>query len=45
MSMMDCVKLAVDFLSKAISETVKEGTDRNDGVFFEKYLGELCKKK
>lgn len=27
MSMMDCVKLAVDFLSKAISETVKEGTD------------------
>lgn len=45
MSMMDCVKLAVDFLSKAISETVKEGTDRNDGVCFEKYLGELCKKK
>ena len=45
MSMMDCVKLAVDFLSKAISETVKEGTDRNDGVCFEKYLGELCKKR
>lgn len=45
MSMIDCVKLAVDFLSKAISETVKEGTDRNDGVCFEKYLGELCKKK
>ena len=44
-SMMDCVKLAVDFLSKAISETIKEGTDRNDGVCFEKYLGELCKKK
>ena len=44
-SMMDCVKMAVDFLSGAISETVKEGTDRNDGVCFEKYLGELCKKK
>lgn len=41
MSTIDCVEMAVDFLSKAISETVKEGTDRNDGVCFEKYLGDL----
>ena len=43
MSMMTCVELAVKFLSKAIAETVQEGTDRNDGVCFEKYLEELCK--
>ena len=43
MSMMSCVELAVDFLSKAIAQTVQEGTDRNDGVCFEAYLGELCK--
>ena len=43
MSMMTCVELAVNFLSKAIAETVQEGTDRNDGVCFEKYLEELCK--
>lgn len=41
MSMMSCVELAVNFLSKAIAKTVQEGTDRNDGVCFEKYLGEL----
>ena len=41
--MMTCVELAVKFLSKAIAETVQEGTDRNDGVCFEKYLEELCK--
>ena len=41
--MMTCVELAVNFLSKAIAETVQEGTDRNDGVCFEKYLEELCK--
>lgn len=41
MSMTTCVEMAVKFLSKAIEETVKEGTDRNDGVCFEKYLGEL----
>ena len=45
MSMMDCVQLAVNFLSKAIAESVKEGTDRNDGVCFEKFLGELCKEQ
>ena len=43
MSMMSCVELAVNFLSKAIAQTVQEGTDRNDGVCFEKYLEELCK--
>ncbi|MDD5805240.1 MAG: pyridoxamine kinase [Clostridia bacterium] len=43
MSMMTCVELAVNFLSKAIAQTVQEGTDRNDGVCFETYLGELCK--
>lgn len=45
MSMADCVELAVNFLSKAIEEAVQEGTDRNDGVCFEKYLGELCKRE
>ena len=45
MSMADCVELAVNFLSKAIGEAVHEGTDRNDGVCFEKYLGELCKRE
>lgn len=45
MSMMDCVQMAVNFLSKAIAESVKEGTDRNDGVCFEKFLGELCKEQ
>ena len=43
MSMMSCVELAVNFLSKAIAQTVQEGTVRNDGVCFEAYLGELCK--
>lgn len=43
MSMMSCVELAVNFLSKAIAQTVQEGTDRNDGVCFEAYFGELCK--
>ena len=43
MSMMSCVELAVNFLSKAIAQTVQEGTDRNDGVCFEAYLGDLCK--
>ena len=41
MSMTTCVEMAVKFLSRAIEETVKEGTNRNDGVCFEKYLGEL----
>ena len=32
---------AVAFLEKAISDAVTEGTDRNDGVCFEPYLGML----
>lgn len=35
------VKKAVRFLSKAIHDTVAEGTDRNEGVCFETYLPEL----
>ena len=35
------VQKAADFISKAIHDTVLEGTDRNEGVCFEKHLGEL----
>lgn len=38
-----CVKKAVRFLEKAIAKTAAEGTDRNEGVCFESYLGELLK--
>ena len=41
MDMKRCVEKAVCFLSKAIEDTVKEKTDRNDGVCFETYLHEL----
>lgn len=34
----DAVKKAVRFLRPAIQEAIKENTDRNDGVCFEKYL-------
>ena len=37
----ESVRKAADFISKAIHDTVLEGTDRNEGVCFEKYLGEL----
>lgn len=37
----ESVKKAVDFLSGAIHDAVLEGTDRNEGVCFEKYLGKL----
>lgn len=40
-SVEQCVNKAVDFLGKAILDAVTEGTDRNDGVCFEKYLYEL----
>ena len=40
-SMKGCAGKAVDFISAAISDAVKEGTDRNDGVCFERYLGKL----
>lgn len=41
LKMRTCVEKAVRFLSKAIQDTVKEGTDRNDGVCFETYLYQL----
>ena len=41
LSVEQCVEKAVNFLAKAIADAVKEGTDRNDGVCFEKYLYEL----
>lgn len=34
----ECVQKAIAFLSGAIHDAVIEGTDRNDGVCFEKYL-------
>lgn len=37
----ESVQKAADFISKAIHDTVLEGTDRNEGVCFEKYLSEL----
>ena len=37
-SMKECVQKAIAFLSGAIHDAVLEGTDRNDGVCFEKYL-------
>ena len=35
------VQKAVRFLGKALRDTVREGTDRNEGVCFEAHLGEL----
>lgn len=37
-SMKECVQKAIGFLAGAIHDAVLEGTDRNDGVCFEKYL-------
>ena len=37
----ETVKKAVRFISGAIYDTILEGTDRNEGVCFEKHLGEL----
>lgn len=41
LSMKECAEKAARFLEKALCQTVKEGTDRNDGVCFEPYLNEL----
>ena len=41
-SMKECVQKAIAFLSGAIHDAVLEGTDRNDGVCFEKYLKMLA---
>ena len=38
----DSVNKAVRFLSKGIHDAVAEGTDRNEGICFEKYLSELA---
>lgn len=38
---LESIKKAVHFISRAIHDTVLEGTDRNEGVCFEKHLGEL----
>lgn len=39
-----CADLAVRFIKASICDAVKEGTDRNDGVCFEKHLGILMEK-
>lgn len=41
MSMKDCVDKAAAFISRAIHDAAEEGIDRNEGVYFEKYLGML----
>lgn len=41
LSMKECAEKAARFLEKALCQTVKEGTDRNEGVCFEPYLKEL----
>lgn len=38
----DSVHRAVKFLSKGIHDAVVEGTDRNEGICFERYLSELA---
>ena len=42
MDTVDSVRKAVKFLSKGIHDAVIEGTDRNEGICFEKYLSELA---
>ena len=37
------VNTAADFISKAVYDTSLENTDVNDGVVFEKFLGDLTK--
>ena len=41
MDTVDSVRKAVKFLSKGIHDAVLEGTDRNEGICFERYLAEL----
>ena len=38
----DSVHRAVEFLAKGIHDAVVEGTDRNEGICFERYLSELA---
>ena len=42
MDTVDSVRKAVKFLSKGIHDGVLEGTDRNEGICFERYLSELA---
>ena len=42
MDTVDSVRKAVKFLSKGIHDAVLEGTDRNEGTGFERYLSELA---
>ena len=42
MDTVDSVRKAVKFLSKGIHDAVVEGTDRNEGICFERYLSELA---
>lgn len=42
MDTVDSVRKAVKFLSKGIHDAVLEGTDRNEGICFERYLSELA---
>lgn len=44
MDTVDSVRKAVKFLSKGIHDAVLEGTDRNEGICFERYLSELAAK-
>ena len=34
----EAVEIAVKFINRAIEDTYKDKTDRNDGINFEKYL-------
>lgn len=42
MDTVDSVRKSVKFLSKGIHDAVLEGTDRNEGICFERYLSELA---
>lgn len=42
MDTVDSVRKVVKFLSKGIHDAVLEGTDRNEGICFERYLSELA---
>ena len=42
MDTVDSVRKAVKFLSKGIHDAVLEGTDRTEGICFERYLSELA---
>lgn len=42
MDTVDSVRKAVKFLAKGIHDAVVEGTDRNEGIYFERYLSELA---